>query len=257
MLLVRVIFSSCCSLSQCAKSSELGANSILTAVLSDLTYGANPDRTLSPGSNMSEEERRQLIAQQRSALYREGPFADSPGYVDETGAVRPGLPTSHAGPAALRGHSPLAYEYGRAPPAHAEASGHLSEGPQGSQSAGPNERSRANSNSSPQSNPTGGKGVFDASAAQQSSRTSASSPGGSPPRQGAAGGKATQPTVAPIGTRPSGPNAMAKQSAASGSSQTPSSAIESTSMGLGGWGSRPNNSWGNKSGMGAQASVWG
>ncbi|KAK0749180.1 hypothetical protein B0T18DRAFT_460049 [Schizothecium vesticola] len=239
-------------------------------VLSDVTYAANPDRTLSPGSNMSEEERRQLIAQQRSALYREGPFADAPGYVDETGAVRPGLPTPHAGPSALRGHSPLAYEYGRAPPAHAEASGHPPEGVQGSQSAGPNERSRANSNSSPQSNPTGGKGVFEA----QSSRTSASSPGGSPPRHG----------VAPIGTRPSGPSAMTnlahhKQAATtlpsplnqgysargnedgnnqgSGPSQAPSSAIENTNMGLGGWGSRPNNSWGNKSGLGAQASVWG
>lgn len=217
---------------------------------------------------MSEEERRQLIAQQRSALYREGPFADAPGYVDETGAVRPGLPTPHGGPSALRGHSPLAYEYGRAPPAHGEASGHQPEGVQGSQSAGPNERSRANSNTSPQSNPTGGKGVFEA----QSSRTSASSPGESPPRHG----------VAPIGTRPSGPSAMnnpahQKQTTlpsplnqgysargnedgnnqGSGPSQAPSSAIENTNMGLGGWGSRPNNSWGNKSGLGAQASVWG
>ena len=49
---------------------------------------------------MSDEERRELIARQRSALYGEGPFAETGGYVDETGATRPGIPVPHApGPA--------------------------------------------------------------------------------------------------------------------------------------------------------------
>jgi len=256
----------------------------VVAVLTDQSYGPKPDRALSPGS-MSEEERRKLIAQQRSVLYGEGSYAEASGYVDETGGPRPGLPAHQAGPATLRGHSPLAYEYGR-PPVHPETTQQaLAEGGQSSQSAAPNERSRANSNSSPQSNPAGNKGVFDAPAAQQSSRTSASSPGGSPPRQAVPGSKPGQGSVAPIGTRPSGSNnltnpALSKRSSppllsplsqsyvaqpnddgnqgSVASQNQPSSAIEGPSVGLSGWGSR--GGWGSKSGLGAQASVssvWG
>ncbi|AEO65583.1 uncharacterized protein THITE_2112708 [Thermothielavioides terrestris NRRL 8126] len=255
-------------------------------VLAEMSYGANkPDRTISPGG-MSEEDRRKLIAQQRSALYGEGPFGEAGGYVDETGAPRPGL----------RGHSPLAYEYGRAPPVHPDAGPQPSaEAGPGSQSAGPNEPSRANSTSSPQSNSAGGKGMFDspAAVAQQSSRTSASSPGGSPPRhQGAPGSntstsKPAQSSVAPIGTRPSVssgpanaalnkrsttplPSPLSQGYTASGSNAegagaptsgapaaNPSSApAEGPSVGLSGWGARPNG-WGSKSGLGVQASVWG
>ncbi|KAK4454748.1 hypothetical protein QBC34DRAFT_140187 [Podospora aff. communis PSN243] len=251
-----------------------------TVLAEQQPYGPKPDRALSPG-NMSEEDRRKLIAQQRSALYGEGSFSEAPGYVDETGTPRPGLPAPHGGPVGMR-HSPRAFEYGRPPPAHPEAPQQgLAEGAQGSQ-APPNEQSRTNSNSSPQSNPAGNKGVFDAP--QQSSRTSASSPGGSPPRQGAS--KPAQSSVAPIGTRPSisnssgnpGPNKRSSppllsplnpgyaahsnddgaQSAGASQNQ-PSSAIEGQSVGLSGWGGRPGG-WGNKSGLGAQASVssvWG
>lgn len=241
-------------------------------VLSDLSYTAKPERTLSPGSTMSEDERRKLIAQQRSALYGEGSFAEAPGYVDETGTPRQGLPGNpQAGPGALRGHSPLAYEYGRAP-AHPDASQPPAEGAQGSQSAGPHERSRANSNSSPQSNPGLGKAAFD-HAGLQSSRTSASSPGGSPPRQGGPISKPGQ-GVAPIGTRPSNasanpalskratsplasPYGQGNENMAPGAAQQPSSATgEGPNVGLSGWGARPN-TWGNKSGLGVQASVWG
>lgn len=244
-----------------------------------MSYGGNkPDRTISPGG-MSEEDRRKLIAQQRSALYGgEVPFAEAAGYVDETAIPRAALSGAQGAPAALRGHSPLAYEYGRAPPLPS------AEGGQGSQSAGPNERSRANSNSSPLSNPPGSKGVFDApAAAQQSSRTSASSPGGSPPRHGAPGSKPAQAPVAPIGTRPSVTSAPAnpalgKRSTtplpsplsqgytaagnddgvpSSGAPTNPSSATaETPNVGLSGWGARPNG-WGSKPGLGVQASVWG
>ncbi|KAH8886473.1 hypothetical protein GQ53DRAFT_658179 [Thozetella sp. PMI_491] len=239
------------------------------------------DRTLSPGS-MSEDDRRDLIARQRSALYGEGPFAETGGYVDETGTPRPGIPGPNA-PPTMRGHSPLAYEYGRAPPPHGDGVGSPAEGAQGAQSGGPNERSRANSNSSPQSNPSGQKGVFDAPI-QQSSRTSASSPGGSPPRQGAPGSKPGQSTVAPIGTRPTASNqsgnpALNKRSTtplpsplsqgytASGNDENanptgatqsnPNSASAEGNVGLSGWGNRSGAVWGSKSGLGVQASVWG
>lgn len=251
-------------------------------------YTSNPvnnsklDRTLSP-NYMSEEDRRKLIAQQRSALYGEGPFAETGGYVDETGASRPGLGVPPSGPAALRGHSPLAYDYGRvAPPAHQDAHQVPVEGGQGSQSAGPNERSRANSNSSPQSNP-GSKSVFDAPG-QQPTRTSASSPGGSPSRQGAQGGKSGQGSVAPIGTRPTSTSAPSNPalnkrsttpllsplsqgytvsaaeegSATTAAAANPASATsEQPNVGMSGWGAR-SGGWGAKSGLGGvQASVWG
>ncbi|KAL2198401.1 hypothetical protein P885DRAFT_67586 [Corynascus similis CBS 632.67] len=254
-------------------------------VLADMSYGGNkPDRTMSPGS-LSEEDRRKLIAQQRSALYGEGPYPEGASFADETGAPRTGLPGPQVGPASLRGHSPLAYEYGRAPPVHPDAGAQVSaEGGQGSQSAGANEQARANSNSSPQSNP-GTKGVYDVTAAQQSNRTSVSSPGGSPPRQGPPGSKPSQGSVAPIGTRPSvsgppGNPALNKQSnnplpsplgpgyKASGTDESgpsgsaapanPSApATEGANVGLSGWGARPNG-WGSKPGLGGvQASVWG
>lgn len=183
------------------------------AVLADMTYGTanKADRALSPGT-MGEEERRELIARQRSALYGEGPFAETPGYVDETGNTRPGIPSQN-GPAAaaLRGRSPLAYDYGRVPQPlnmSQEPGPQPAVGTDPSQAAAQNERSRANSSSSPQSNPPAGMGKFDGTTAQQTAaaRTSSSSPGGSPPRQGGGppGSKPTQPgSVAPIGTRPS------------------------------------------------------
>jgi hypothetical protein len=246
-----------------------------------MSYGPNkPDRTISPGGS-SEEDRRKLIAQQRSALYGESHFAE-PGYGAETGPVRAGLPGA-PGPTALRGQSPLAYDYGRAPAVHINT-GHQpsAEASQGPQSAGLNEQSRANS-TSPQSNP-GSKGMFDASGTQQSNRTSASSPGGSPPRQGAPGSKPSQGSVAPIGTRPSATTALTNPvsnkrdttqlssplsqgyiASANDENSTPSSTgptnpssatTEAPSVGLAGWGARPHG-WGSKPGLGVQASVWG
>ncbi|KAK4168764.1 hypothetical protein QBC43DRAFT_106031 [Cladorrhinum sp. PSN259] len=246
--------------------------------LSDVGQYNKPDRTLSPGS-MSEEDRRKLISQQRSALY-EG------GYLEDSGSPRSGLPPP-SGPSSMRGPSPLAYEYGhgRVPPIHTDTGSAAEAGQQGPQSAGAIERSRANSNSSPQSNPTGSKGVFDSPAGQQPTRTSASSPGGSPPRQGTLGGKSGQGSVAPIGTRPSVtsaatnsalnkrsttplPSPLSQGYSASGndenapknSGSTNAAATttgETSNVGLSGWPARPGGGWGNKPGLGVQASVWG
>lgn len=192
---------------------------------------------------MSEEETRELIARQRSALYGEGPFAEKSGYVDETGAVRPGAPVT-SGPSSIRGHSPMTFDgIGRAPPAEAGTPGSASEG-----NAPPAEpTSRPQSTTSPQASGPTNK-VFDNAVGHQS-RTSTSSPtGGSPPRDLAPGSKPGQSgnTVAPIGTRPSGTPAT---TASSKRSTTPLASP-------GGWG-RGNGVWGQSSGLGAPASVWG
>lgn len=146
---------------------------------------------MSPGSGMSEEERRDLIARQRSALYGgEAAQYQEGSSFDENGTPRPG-----SGPhSTTRGHSPLAFDHFNAQ-ANQEQNQQIQE-PQ-SATQGP-QRSRANSTSSPSSNPTTSFGLFDSTAHQQSSRTSTSSPGGSPPRQG----KPASSGVAPIGTRP-------------------------------------------------------
>lgn len=205
------------------------------AVLTDVSYA--------PPKGMSEEETRDLIARQRSALYKEGPFAEKGGYVDENGVMRTGIPT-HSGPASLRGASPLAYELGHNLPGNPEgASVHGADVGQGiAQEIG----SRPNSTTSPQSNPTSSKAVFDSAIGQHANRTSTSSPGGSPPRQELPGGSKVGQggaTVAPIGTRPSG------------TPVTNSSSKRSTTplASPGGWG---RGGWPQASGLGGQASVW-
>ncbi|KAJ4298799.1 hypothetical protein N0V88_003832 [Collariella sp. IMI 366227] len=144
-------------------------------VLAEMYGGSpKPDRALSP--NLPEEERRKLIAQQHNVLY--GDTSSLNGY-DENSVPRLG-----GGPqAGLRGQSPLTYDYGRgAPPGgHPDAGGAQNASAEGGPQPA-NEQSRAASNSSPQSNPSASKGVFDTP--HQPTRTSASSPGGSPPRQG-------------------------------------------------------------------------
>ncbi|KAI1440961.1 hypothetical protein F5Y02DRAFT_411138 [Annulohypoxylon stygium] len=242
-------------------------------VLGDLSYSSKPDRALSPGS-MSEDERRDLIARQRSALFGgDGNFSDESS-VGRPGVGVPGLPTGTSG---HRGPSPMAYDFGRSSAPNA---------PEGaSQPTETQGLSRANSNASPQSNPPTNIGIFDSAVGQQASRTSNSSPtGGSPPRVGGAS-KPTQggSAVAPIGTRPSvtsqAPNpALNKRSttplpsplshgfSASGNgddasqsastSGAPSNPPSAAADGYNGWGSR-SGVWGNKSNLGVQASVWG
>jgi hypothetical protein len=241
------------------------------------TFGGKPDRTMSPGSGMSEEERRELISRQRNALYGEGAGYSENGGFDENGTPRPGTQGSGSQSATgLRGHSPLAFDHFNAQATQAENSNQQAEQQQATGQAQGQQRSRANSTSSPSSNPTSSFSLFE-SAAQQSSRTSTSSPGGSPPRQGKG---PTSSGVAPIGTRPSGqaPNpALNKRSttplpsplsygfAANEDSKSdkdgraPSAASNPNSqaqqdVGLG-WGSK-SGVWG-KNSLGVQASVWG
>ncbi|KAF5229130.1 hypothetical protein FAUST_10602 [Fusarium austroamericanum] len=196
---------------------------------------------LPPSKHMSEEETRELIARQRSALYGEGPFAEKAGYVDETGNVRTGAPIP-SGPSSVRGHSPLAYDSaGRGPPT-GDAGTPVSSGDARGPPTEPN--SRPHSTVSPQAAGPANK-VFD----NAQSRTSTSSPtGGSPSRDMTPGSKSNQAggSVAPIGTRPSG---TPTNTASSKRSTTPLASP-------GGWG-RGNGVWGQSSGLGAPASVWG
>ncbi|KAI1104038.1 hypothetical protein F4804DRAFT_208955 [Jackrogersella minutella] len=234
-------------------------------VLGDLSFTSKPDRALSPGS-MSEDERRDLIARQRSALFGEA------GYSDESNVGRAGVGVP--GTSGHRGPSPMAYDFGRSNAPNApEGTSNETQG-----------LSRANSNASPQSNPQTNIGIFDSAVGQQASRTSNSSPtGGSPPRAG--GSKSTQigSAVAPIGTRPSAvsqaPNpALNKRSttplpsplshgfSASGNGEDSNQGVSTTGApsnppsaaadGYNGWGNR-SGVWGNKSSLGVQASVWG
>lgn len=220
---------------------------------------------------MSEEERRELIARQRSALYGEGPAFSENGAFDENGTPRPNTQGSGTQSATgIRGHSPLAFDHYAG---QAENNNH--QAPVEPQSAGGHgqaqQRSRANSTSSPSSNPTSSFSLFE-STAQQSSRTSTSSPGGSPPRQG----KNQVSGVAPIGTRPtqaSNPalnkrsttplpsplsygfaaNEDGQENRATSAASNPNGQQQEPGLG---WGSK-SAVWGNKNSLGVQASVWG
>jgi hypothetical protein len=220
---------------------------------------------MSPGSAMSEEERRDLIARQRSALYGEGGAYPEGSFVDENGVTRQAAPVQNG-----RGHSPLAFETAAAKQADAQQAAQTQD-----------EQTRANSTSSPSSNSANFQ-VFD-NVAQQSSRTSTSSPGGSPPRQGK---PATGTSVAPIGTRPAAQQAVnpalnkrsttplpsplsygfaanedgnANAKSGGGADRATSAASNPSAgaqdVGLGGWGNK-SGVWG-KNSLDVQASVWG
>jgi hypothetical protein len=230
---------------------------------------------MSPNAGMTEEERRELIARQHRALYGN----DSTLYPEQ--GSRPSSQDARVGPQARGGvTSPLAFDhYGQQsqnntgePGVQMPSRDHgNSQGNEGAQ------RERANSNSSPASNPTTNFSLFDN--AQQSSRTSTSSPGGSPPRLG--GNKTSGAGVAPIGTRPTAgqtaaqgiqkrsttplpsplsygfsANDQSSNERSTSASSNPSSSVADKGVGLG-WGSNSGVWSNNKNSLGVQASVWG
>jgi len=217
---------------------------VRAALVSDIPYGAKA---------MSEEETRELIARQRSALYGEGQFAEKGGYVDENGVVRTGVPT-HSGPSSLRGQSPLTYDATRGPPPQGDAHTPVSATDVGpGPIAGPpgDQGSRGGSTASPQPNTTNSnKSAFESAVSQAAARTNNSSPGGSPPRQELPAGSKPAQAVAPIGTRPTG--------TPSGASTSSSKRSTTPLASPGGWG-RGNGVWGPQSSNLSQppASVWG
>lgn len=236
---------------------------------------------------MNEDDRRELIARQHRALYGETSQLYAP---DGTPRSQSSQDARVATTSAGRNQSPLAFDPFGMPGQGSNNGGSNgnNEGsvqmPQREQGIGKDasagaQRSRANSNSSPASNPNTSFNLYDT--AQQSNRTSASSPGGSPPRQGSKG--PTSAGVAPIGTRPSqqqGPmsvNQLNKRSTtplpsplsfgfsasqqqqnerSTSASSNPSSGAAEKGSSIG-WGSN-SGVWGStKNSLGVQASVWG
>ncbi|KAL9631272.1 MAG: hypothetical protein Q9204_004307 [Flavoplaca sp. TL-2023a] len=169
------------------------------------------DRATSPNT-MNEEDRRELIARQHRALYGSDGAALYEGrQQDESQTPRPGNQSAGASGSASagRGASPRTFDpyamgQSQAQTNIAEAAMAAEQGQQNI-STGPSpkpqqQRSRANSNSSPASNNPQNFSLFE-SGAQQSSRTSTSSPGDSSPHP-SKGSAPTSGGVAPIGTRP-------------------------------------------------------
>jgi hypothetical protein len=200
-------------------------------VITDASYNSK---------TMSEDQTRQLIARQRSALYREGQFGDNRlAYVDETGAMRQGVP----GPSeasSLRGQSPIAYDLGRANPPTAATPVSAMEASQQLKAGG------------------AAKAAFEGVAAQ-ANRMSASSPTDPSRRDAAPAAKAAHnnPAVAPIGTRPTGAPMGAASAAASAMSSSAKRSTTPMASSPGGWAPRGSHLWGQSSGLSSQASVWG
>lgn len=194
---------------------------------------------------MSEDDRRELIARQHRALYGDG----SNLYGQEGAPNRP--ISQDARVLAAPGQAPPAFDAFN-PPTSSSA-----EGVPVSAIGGPQQRSPTNSAPSKSPNPNAFT-MFENQ--QQTGASSATPPGGSPPRS--AGGVG----VAPIGTRPaqtgqqkrSTPpapfnNSSAERSASAASNPTNTGSDKPVGLG---WGSNAG-SWSNNKPLGVQASVWG
>lgn len=220
------------------------------------------DRSLSPAATMSEEDRRELIARQHRALYGEGSNLYN---ADGTRASSQEARTSSTG----RGASPSAFDsFGQTPAGAGAGTG------DGSVQMPP--RERAESTASPVSNPAVHQ-FGSLNDAQQSSRTSNSSPGGSPPLTGTS--KTSASSVAPIGTRPVQAPGLGKRSTTpltpsslsygfnasdsrpghAGTDQRSTSAASNpphAKEGASNWGSN-SGTWGPAKNLSVQPSVWG
>lgn len=244
------------------RSKSLSKGGIAQSCTYQFSAGVKSDRSMSPNT-MSEDDRRELIARQHRALY-----GDNANMYAADGARAPSQDArvSSVG----RGPSPLAFD-----PFQAQA------GAEGAVQMPP--RDRAESTASPVSNPPAQQAFGLLNEAQQSSRTSNSSPGASPPLSG--GQKGNVSGVAPIGTRPApgsgapglnkrsttpltpsslsygfnasdGQNVNKDERSTSASSNPPIAADKSVS-GLGNWGSN-SGVWGSgKNTLAVQPSVWG
>lgn len=268
---------------------------------SDVLTQNKTDRAISPNA-MNDEDRRELMARQHRALYGNdgGAFYERGNFGEDnhTPLASTQPPGASSSAASAREPSPLTYNsfglnQNQVQSASSEPTGPFSasdqtqqnnsKGPSPKPQQVPQQRSRANSTSSPASNAQSFSRFENA--AQQSSRTSTSSPGGSPPRP--AGKSATAPIgtgVAPIGTRPQNqavnpvlskrsttplpsplsygfaPNESLTTSSAGNERSTsaasnPPAGAKDSNMGSMGWGSS-SAVWG-KNPLGVQASVWG
>ncbi|KAI9712098.1 MAG: hypothetical protein M1820_001807 [Bogoriella megaspora] len=247
--------------------------------------GPKSDRSMSPNA-MSEEERRELIARQHRALYgNESQLYTGEGSTPRQGPQDARIATNPATGRGNSGGSPLAFDpFGTQNPGSAvEPSVQMPPRDQiqkQDQTAAGKQNSRRNSNSSPSSQPNS-YSLFEN--AQQSSRTSTSSPAGSPPLAGNKSQTTTGP--APIGTRPAqsqnpsaGSGGLKQRSTtplpsplsygftandqnnsnerSTSAASNPNQNVTEKNVGLGGWGSN-SGVWGTSKNLGVQASVWG
>ena len=245
--------------------------------------GKPADRAISPNT-MNEEDRRELIARQHRALYGNdgSSYYEQGNLGDHTQTPRPGLQSSSASSiAGGRGPSPRTYDkFGQVQAQSTSGSEQIMNQqvvPTGPSPKPQQQRSRANSTSSPVS--TNPNFTLFETTAQQSSRTSTSSPGGSPQRQAKTVAAPIGSGVAPIGTRPIqnqsmnpafakrstppipsplsygfAPNENSNERSTSAASNSSAGAKDS-GVGIG-WGSSSGGVWG-KTPLGVQASVWG
>ena len=193
--------------SMCTRTCDIGMNSGADhGARLEVSAQGKTERSISPNA-MNEEDRRELIARQHRALYGadSASFYNAP-FGDDNSTPRPTNPAAQGAPGQAPSgprQSPLSYNAFGMPSEHLSGMDNSNQYALEQTTKGPSPkqpqptRSRANSTASPASN-TQNHSVFD-NAAQQSSRTSTSSPGGSPPRPGNKNG------VAPIGTRPQQP----------------------------------------------------
>ena len=261
--------------------------------MAEISSQGKSERSISP--NMNEDERRELIARQHRALYGNdaASYYDGSNFGNDSHTPRPNnqatVNSNSAGGA--RGPSPLSYnsfgisheqKQNGSSESAPQYTGNEQNTTKGPSPKNPQSRSRANSNSSPASN-NQNFSLFDN--AQQSSRTSNSSPGDSPPRPTKSSTGPIGSGVAPIGTRPA--QSQASNPALNKRSTTPlpsplsygfapnEAAVASTSANerstsaasnpqAGAKESTINNmNWGSSSGvwgktpLGVQASVWG
>ena len=179
-------------------------------IATEISTQGKSERSISPNST-NDEDRRELIARQHRALYGNdgGSYYDGSNFGMDSHTPRPNAQAGGPSGAAAsgRGPSPLSYNsFGTNQEQRQIETAPQHNGNEQSNTKGPSpksqqSRSRANSNSSPASasNPQNFS-LFEN--AQQSSRTSTSSPGGSPPRPTKASTGPIGSGVAPIGTRP-------------------------------------------------------
>ena len=257
-------------------------------VIAESSTQGKSERSISPNT-MNEEDRRELIARQHRALYgNDSASFYERGNLGDNQTPRPtakgaGPPASAAGG---RGPSPLAYNsFGLGAEQNqngsADNAGQYTVNDQSftkEPSPKPQQsRSRANSTSSPASNNQSFS--LSENAAQQSSRTSTSSPGGSPPNQSKSSTAPIGPGVAPIGTRPVQsqvgnpsinkrsttplPSPLSYGFASDDGNVNERSTSAASNPTVGVKESNMNMSWGSSSGiwgkppLGVQASVWG
>ena len=267
--------------------------------MAEISTQSKTERSMSPNT-MNEEDRRELIARQHRALYgnESASYYEGTNFGDESHTPRPNGQASASGNTANgRGLSPLAFNafgmsqeqsqnQGQNQPLNNEANQQYSSNDQTGKGPSPKpqqNRSRANSTSSPVSTNQSFR-VFE-NAAQQSSRTSTSSPGESPPRQVKSTTAPIGSGVAPIGTRPvqgqainpalnkrsttplpsplsygfapseSIPNSSTANERSTSAASNPQAGAKESSISNMNWGSN-SAVWG-KTPLGVQASVWG